>query len=216
MKDHKFFEVYLDNDLEKLYNYLYNLQEKMFYENILNIEENEKSKYSDFYGSSTQFGKYYNIFKFENDYIDNLKNNLAKLTVDACNYYQFDFDDQNYYIWGWFNLDKKTEASNIPISPIKDSKHFHDHSGGHGMPYLHGYYCVNAEPSSTFYMIDKDKEKVFENVNKNNRAILSETGHPHGRDDWHLDKPRVTIAYDITPKDKIEFGNIEDSLWIKL
>ena len=68
-----------------------------------------------------------------------------------------------------------------------------------GAPWFHGYYCVNAEPSSTFYQINGDESNVFENINKNNRAILSETGHPHGRDDWFQEKPRITIAYDISP-----------------
>ena len=39
----------------------------------------------------------------------------------------------------------------------------------------------------------------IENVNKNNRLILSETGHPHGIGPWPFDKPRITLAYDVSP-----------------
>jgi hypothetical protein len=127
-------------------------------------------------------------------------------------YYGYDFEKQNYYLRGWFNLDHKDEYN--LVSPLNKPEHFHDHSDGLGMPFLHGYYCVNAEPSSTFYQINKNTENVFENINKNNRAILSETGHPHGRNDWYEEKPRITIAYDITPRAFLE--NVEDATWIKL
>ena len=80
--------------------------------------------------------------------------------------------------------------------------------GGEGSPVFHGYYCINAEPSKTFYNINRSGQ-IFENINKNNRAILSETGHPHGRDDWFEEKPRVTIAYDVTP-------NFFGGTWIAL
>jgi hypothetical protein len=79
-----------------------------------------------------------------------------------------------------------------------------------GAPIFHGYYCVNAEPSITYYKINGND--LFENHNKNNRAIVSETGHPHGRDDWYEDKPRITIAYDIAPKN----SHVVTDLWISL
>jgi hypothetical protein len=43
-----------------------------------------------------------------------------------------------------------------------------------------------------------DKEEVI-NINKNNRAILSETGHSHAMADWDWEGPRITIAYDVVP-----------------
>lgn len=212
MKQHKFFERYLDNDLNVLYKYLYSLQEKFFYDNMLSLPEDIKNKYNDFFGSSTQFGKYYNIFKFNNIEVKKLKKSLVDMAIEACNYYGYDYYSKDYYIWGWFNLDKKIEQNAIPISPITNNKNFHDHSGGFGYPYLHGYYCVNAEPSSTYYLINN--KDIFKNINKNNRAILSETGHPHGRDDWNGEMHRITIAYDITPFELIE--NKDNNLWVKL
>jgi hypothetical protein len=38
-----------------------------------------------------------------------------------------------------------------------------------------------------------------DNINKDNRAILSETGHPHAMADWDWEGPRITIAYDVVP-----------------
>jgi hypothetical protein len=42
-------------------------------------------------------------------------------------------------------------------------------------------------------------KELVDNVNKNNRAILSETGHPHAMGDWDWEGPRITIAYDVVP-----------------
>jgi hypothetical protein len=77
--------------------------------------------------------------------------------------------------------------------------------GGKGSPDFHGYYCVNAEPSVTFYLIDKVTE--FENININNRAVVSETGHPHAPDNWYSREPRITIAYDIIPDPSRQTGD---------
>ena len=134
---------------------------------------------------------------------------LNKTMKDASEYYEIDFNSQNYVIQGWFNVDyKKGGGNESSVSPIIHNNHFHDHMDGVGSPVFHGYYCVNAEPSSTFYKINN--EVLFENINKNNRAIVSETGHPHGRDDWYSDNERITIAYDIAPADflKINIDNL--------
>ena len=211
-KQHKFFDVTLDNNLESLFIFLCEIHKNMLGKNIFNVPEEKLAQFNEENGAPTQLGNYYNIFNLDHAGILNLKNNLKQLAIEACDYYGYDFKEQDYYIHGWFNLDYKTEQNYE--SPLKKSEHFHDHYGGIGMPNIHGYYCVNAEPSSTFYQIDRNSENVFENINQNNRAIISETGHQHGRDDWYEEKPRITIAYDITPK--INLGNVEDGTWIKL
>lgn len=193
---HKFFERFLDNDLDDLYNYLENKQQEMLENNIFNIPESELSKYNKYNGPTTQLGMYYNIFDFDHDGIKKLKEALAEATKEASEYYGIAYEEQKYKIHGWYNLDPKTEGGG-GVSPLKNDIFYHDHMGGEGAPIFHGYYCVNAEPSITYYLINGETQ--FENINKNNRAIVSETGHPHGRDDWYQDKPRITIAYDIAP-----------------
>lgn len=210
---HKFFDRYLTNDLDSLYNYLVETHKNILYKNIFNVPEERLSKFNELNGAPTQLGDYYNIFNLEHNGIKSLKNALRDMAIEACEYYGHNFEEEKYLIHGWFNLDYKSEGG--LVSPLKKPEHFHDHSGGTGMPFLHGYYCVNAEPSSTFYRINRDENNVFENINKNNRAIVSETGHPHGRDDWFFDKPRITIAYDITPIHHLGEG-AEGNLWMKL
>jgi hypothetical protein len=201
-KPHKFFDVVLENNLEELYDYLLVIEDKFLGQNILNLPDITLNKYPRKHGMMTWLGiEHYNIFSFANEEIYQLQLALRSLTKEASDYYDIDFNKEKYLIRGWFNLDYKSD--NGIVSPIKKPEHFHDHSQGFGAPWFHGYYCVNAEPSSTFYQINKDENNIFENINKNNRAILSETGHPHGRDDWFEDKPRITIAYDITPLNKL-------------
>jgi hypothetical protein len=207
--DHKFFERFLDNDLDLLFNYLSNKQKDLISGNVGNVPAEVLSKYTEINGPSTQLGQYYNIFDFDSQEISNLKSALASATKEACEYYGIDYEEKNYHINGWFNLDfKSSENKSDGVSPLVHESSYHDHMGGEGAPTFHGYYCVNAEPSITFYKINRG-EQVFQNINKNNRAILSETGHPHGRDDWYEEKPRITIAYDIAP------GKVFDT-WIKL
>ena len=151
----------------------------------------------------------YNVFNLDHPGIQELHKGLKNAVMEASEYYGFNFEEQNYIVHGWFNLDYATQGANV-VSPLKKNDHFHDHMGGEGAPVFHGYYCVYAEPSITYYKIN-NTEPIFENINKNNRLIVSETGHPHGRDDWYDEKPRITIAYDIMPK-----GNDDIVNWITL
>jgi hypothetical protein len=203
--EHKFFERFLSNDLDALYDYLYSKAEALVDGKIGNIPEDVLSKFSMDNGPATHLGEYYNIFAWDNAAIQNLKSELKDIIVEASEYYGLDFEKENYYINGWFNLDfASPENREFGVSPLKHPEHYHDHAGGTGAPVFHGYYCVNAEPSSTFYKIDRLYD--FENINKNNRAIVSETGHPHGRDDWYEQKPRITIAYDIAKESSLRNG----------
>lgn len=195
-KPHKFFERFLDNNLDEMYEYLEMKQDELIAGTLTEIPLEELSKYNKDNGAATQLGKYYNIFTFRHPSVQALKSALRDIMIEASEYYGLNFEENKFAINGWFNYDPKTSGSN-GVNPLKNERFFHDHMGGEGAPVFHGYYCVNAEPSSTFYKIDGDVP--FENINKNNRAIVSETGHPHGRDDWYQDKPRITIAYDIAP-----------------
>lgn len=214
-KPHKFFDVFVENDLQKLYDFLITMDSKILKENVLNLKEEKLAEFKILPGAMTRIGvKDYNIFSFVNPEIYNLQLALRELTKTACEYYEIDFEKEQYFIHGWFNLDKSPVENFYAsggVNPTQNPSHFHDHSDGQGVPWFHGYYCVNAEPSSTFYQIDRDENNIFENINKNNRAIISETGHPHGRDDWFEEKPRITIAYDITPAKQLAY--VDPNLW---
>lgn len=213
--DYKIFEKMLDLDLGGLQKYLTSKYSEML--NNALPEENELNallvkKYNMYNNLPGQLNKKYNIFKFQNEYIKTLYDNLKLSAKEAAEYYGYDFDAMEYMIRGWFNYETKT--TNLSHDPLKNERLFHDHLGGHPAPDFHGYYCVNAESSSTYYKM-KDGS-VYENKNINNRMIIVENGHPHSRGDWNEDSFRITIAYDIVPFQRlVEQGIDKKTHWIK-
>lgn len=153
---------------------------------------------------STMKWREYNVFQFHIDGVRNLYNAVSKMTKEACDYYGLDFEREQFMLQGWFNIN---EAHNGKLD-------WHDH-GPFGAPNFHGYYSVSAEPSVTHYLVF---DKEVENHNKNNRAILSEMGHPHAMGDWDWSGPRITIAYDVIPLRYLQegVGMTQEQHWIPL
>jgi len=207
-KPHKFFERYLDNDLDSLSKYL---EEK--YEEIKGLKvpgvralnANGPEYWVESGSLSTVKWKEYNVFQFNNEAIYSIFVNIRDAVKEACNYYEIDFDAQKYMVQGWFNINYNKVGK----------LNWHDH-GGPWAPSFHGYYCIKAQPSSTFYRIDNKDSGLVENINIDNRLIVSEMGHPHAQGDWDWDGPRITLAYDIVPlKDLMEM-NAADQHWLPL
>jgi hypothetical protein len=201
---HRFFDVFLNNDLSKLSGDLqkrYELIKKAEVIGVSPLSDNEIWKES---GSiSTMKWREYNVFQFHTKEIYNLYVAVGQMVREACKYYEIDFDSQQFMLQGWFNINHSGNG--------KLDWHEHGHSGA---PNFHGYYCVNAEPSQTHY-VTFDEFKI--NENKNNRAILSEMGHPHAMGNWDWDGARITIAYDVQPLETLIRAGIEhEQHWIPL
>jgi hypothetical protein len=182
---HKFFERNLNNNLDDLANFLHVQYKRIEQGEILKNDKNEKSIWDSSGSVTTSKWNKYNVFQFYHPAIHNLFRAVRSMTLEACNHYNIDFDKEQFWVQGWFNINYNH------IGKLD----WHEH-GGNGAPWFHGYYAVKAEPSITHYKVF---ENEIENINKNNRAILSETGHPHAMGDWDWDGPRITIAYDVIP-----------------
>lgn len=203
-KPHKFFETFLDNNLDTLANALEDRYKKIKQVEVLGVTpltDNELWKTSN--SVSTMKWREYNVFQFHIPELHNLFKAVRNLTIEACEYYNINFEKQQYMVQGWFNINHAK----------KGKLDWHDH-GPIGAPNFHGYYCVSAEPSITYYRVfDKD----VENHNKNNRVILSEMGHPHAMGDWDWEGSRITVAYDVIPlKDLMLSGLHQEQHWIPL
>jgi hypothetical protein len=184
-KTHKFFERQLDNDLGDLTNFLQIQYDRIERGEILQNDSNEKTMW-DIAGSiTTSKWNKYNAFQFYHPGIHKLFKSVRSMVVEACNHYEIDFEKEEFWAQAWFNINYNH------IGKLD----WHEH-GGRGAPWFHGYYSVKAEPSITHYNVF---DNIIENHNKNNRAILSETGHPHAMGDWDWEGPRITIAYDVVP-----------------
>jgi hypothetical protein len=200
-KPHKFFERYLDHDLSSLSDYF-----QRQYKHIENAEiplgpKWDVEHFPESNSVTTSEWYRFNAFQFYIPEMHNLLRAVKSMTLEACEYYGINFDDQYYYTQAWFNINYSN----------KGKLSWHDHGKGHA-PQFHGYYCVNAEPSVTHYKVHGN---YVDNVNKNNRAILSEIGHEHAMGDWEWDGPRITVAYDVLPGPALGAGVIEQH-WIPL
>lgn len=191
---HKFFERYLDNDLQDLQNFLEVKYELIQSAKLRGVEELHKDDHHWIESGSLSTVKWreYNVFQLYHAGIHNLYKAISDTVKEACQYYNVNFDEQKYYVQGWFNINHADTGK----------LNWHDH-GGPFAPHFHGYYCVNAEPSITHYQIEDGSSRVVENHNKNNRLIVSEMGHPHAMGDWDWNGPRITIAYDIEPLESL-------------
>lgn len=201
---HKFFERFLDNDLAKLAKELDTRYQKIERAEVLGVTEVKDDEiWKSSNSVSTMKWREYNVFQFHIEGIHSLYKNVSSMVREACDYYGLDFDSQQFMVQGWFNINYAK----------KGKLDWHDH-GPFGAPNFHGYYCVKAEPSVTYYKVF-DKETVNHNID--NRAVLSEMGHPHAQADWDWEGPRITVAYDIIPlKDLQKFGMHQEQHWIPL
>jgi hypothetical protein len=200
---HKFFERMLDNDLDKLSKYL-ELQYRLIQTGKI-IKGDLSTDHFKSSGSISTMNFYqYNAFQFYNESIYNLFKAVTDMVKEACEYYDIDFEAQKYYTQAWFNINHSGKG--------KLDWHDHSYDDSSGAPMFHGYYSVSAEPSTTYYKVF-DKE-LKSNHNVNNRAILSEMGHPHAMGDWDWQGPRITIAYDISPLSRLP--KVLEQHWVPL
>lgn len=207
-KPHKFFEKYLDNDLSDLQKFLERKYELIETAKLRGVEgmENDDKYWIESGSLSTVKWREYNVFQLYHSGIHKLFKGLSETVREACEYYGVDFEKEQYYVQGWFNINH-SEVGKL---------NWHDHGGPYA-PHFHGYYCVNAEPSITHYKLFNDDTQLVDNVNKNNRLIVSEMGHPHAMGDWSWDGPRITIAYDIEPLSALKNNALTvEQHWIPL
>jgi len=68
----------------------------------------------------------------------------------------------------------------------------------------HGFYCLDVEPNSyTQYKFLHD-EKVITVPSQDNLIVISRSGNDqHKSSEWTEDRPRITIAFDIVPAQKL-------------
>lgn len=207
-KPHKFFERHLDIDLPDLQSFLEEKYKLIETAQLRGVEtmENDDKYWIESGSLSTVKWREYNVFQLYHTGLNTLYKAISDTVKEACKYYDIDFDKQQYYVQGWFNI------NNAEVGKLN----WHDH-GGPFAPHFHGYYCVNAEPSITHYKLFNDDNQIVDNVNKNNRLIVSEMGHPHAMGDWQWSGPRITVAYDIEPLESLISNNMTvEQHWIPL
>jgi len=190
IKPQKFFERFLDNDLEQTAETL-----KLEYDRIANREmigiqpfDEGLDIFTYSKSASTIKSREYNAWQMYYPFMHELFSAVVDMTKEACEYYEIDYNSEQWMTAAWFNINSIEKGSKL---------NWHDHlDPNYKVPAFHGYYSVNAEPSETHYNID-GVLKV--NENKNNRAVLSMVGYQHAQAPWTWPGERITIAYDVIP-----------------
>jgi hypothetical protein len=110
-----------------------------------------------------------------------------------------DLPDKQFYIASWLNYYRQG-----------DDIGWHEHSSWN----WHGFVCVDCETSKTTYKIDGNLVDVN---SENNLLVISKSnGTPHRTWPWpYADRPRITIAFDITTRESINL-NTWSNHWIPL
>jgi hypothetical protein len=133
---------------------------------------------------TTKLHSYYNFLLFPDTEIHKLFDKIQSM------FRQIKLSDHNdpYYISMWLNVHGKTEFLN-----------WHSHNKPEENCY-HGYFTINADPSTTMYRL-KDGSTV-DVINKNNQLVISRSdGDLHCVTPWGGDENRITLAFDIVTKD---------------
>jgi hypothetical protein len=210
-KPQKFFDRFLNNDLKEVTQDLKLEYERIATGKMFGVKPLDDAKdiftYTKSY--STQKSREYNAFQMYYPWMHDLYSAVVDMTREACEYYDVDYNSEQWIVQSWFNINSNDNGKMLG---------WHDHvHPDFDKPAFHGYYCVNAEPSQTFYNINGD---VISNSNKNNRAILSMVGFPHAMGPWESDEKRITIAYDVLPLSTLLQKNFinanlpeEESFW---
>jgi hypothetical protein len=194
---HKFFKTNIENDLLKISDFAKevnsNIKLNTGYdmENAWKISKEDTTKNV----AMDSWHLAYNIFDCNNEEIKKIQNGVKNMIIEACEYYGIDAKEQEYMIKGHLNYyagPKKINWDDVPW----------DNHGEDPLEF-HGYYCVNAEPSITYYKVN---EKIVENENKNNVALLSQNGYHHAVGDWLSEDVRITIGYNVFPFKNIKQG----------
>lgn len=102
-------------------------------------------------------------------------------------------DPNPYYIQCWLNVYNKGDF-------IRWHRHFPPEAYS-----WHGFFCVDTEPDSfTSYKIPHIN-RVVDIASEDNLLVLSRSaGDEHRSSEWPFeDRPRITIAFDILPQQKV-------------
>jgi hypothetical protein len=178
-KPQKFFERFLDNDLDYVSDRLkleYSRIEKLEMHGIL-PHDDDKDIFTYSKSLSTHKSREYNAFQMYYPFMHELFSAVVDMTREACEYYEIDYNSEQWMAQAWFNINSREKGAKLE---------WHDHLDKNiKVPAFHGYYSVNAEM------------KV--NDNKNNRAVMSMVGYQHAMGPWEWEGERITIAYDVIP-----------------
>jgi len=138
--------------------------------------------------ASTQLFQKYNLLMYPYDQFHELYDSIKNVFRKYCE------DDEKYYIQAWLNYYQKGEF-------IDWHSHWSEEVNS-----WHGFYCVNCEStqSKTTYRLPYIAHDI-DIISRDNMLVMSKSEcDVHRTWPWEYEgKPRITIAFDIVPRQHI-------------
>lgn len=157
---------------------------------------NDKKSYSDIAPPSTQVYGSYNMLLYPYPGFHEIYEEIQTMLYE-CLALTGEASKEKYYIECWLNIYRSDDY-------ITWHSHFPASSNG-----WFGFYCINVEPSkTTFNFSDVDGYTDIHGEN-NLLVMLKSTDDQHRTWPWEYSTPRITVAYNIVPRQMI---TIEDSV----
>ena len=147
---------------------------------------------------TTKLFSQYNVLMYPFDGFHELYEEIRNV------FHEVSDSNDKHYMQCWLNVYQKGEF-------IDWHSHWQSHTNS-----WHGFYCVDVEPDSyTDYKIPiNGKIEEIRIPSENNLLVIGKSDNDtHRSSDWTRDNPRVTIAFDIVPKQFLE-PNIWLNHWI--
>ena len=159
---------------------------------ILKLQTNKKI--SDGYtglGENSTTAKFseYNIFTWDNNEVQKLKEKIKELHYEFLDLIKIDLP-KDLYIQCWVNIMRKGQK----INPHIHSTDPHSYLGGH--------IVVQCENTSTYYIcpqnqLSSNEPSIFNSKNEVGKMTIFQNCIPHYTDTHMGDKERITIAFDL-------------------
>ena len=140
--------------------------------------------------STTQRFDKYNVLKWDDENIKQLKGNILHFHNGIMQYFKLQIPKE-LYIQCWYNVMRKGEQ----IKP-----HIHDIGS---YCYLGGHICVQCDDTSTHYInpINQINDPMtYSSKNDVGKITIFPNNVPHYTDTHNSDRERITLAFDIFPE----------------
>lgn len=164
------------------------------------IKKNFSGNKNDYTGQSTlttKLFKSYNLLMYPLPEFHELFNEIKKMFFEIIEK-DITIPKKKYYIQCWLNYYRKGDFIG-----------WHNHWPPETKSW-HGYYCVDTECSFTSYIIPNNEDKIIDIISEDNLLVMSKSdGDRHRSSEWlNNDRPRITIAFDIVPREYICYDNL--------
>jgi hypothetical protein len=183
---------HIDINLKELKPLLLDIQKEIL-KKLANIKQNSK------FGTGSEITNYFNFYNLADRNEPLLLELFSKIKEKINKKWE---QTRQMSIHAWLNVHRKDE-----------NLHWHGHNRYMKEPCVHGYFCIEVEPSQTIYVFS-GQDDIIEINNKNNCLVTSycKNRFLHKVTKWERDDcERITIGFNMVPLMRTRENPVPDS-----